>query len=190
MGSRQANPSNAVDRRATDLPGRRGDYAEAEVADPYSSTGGRALVMRSIKDDPLGKMGARSQIDGAQLAAGRRWQADYELSEIGGIKANDTTREPVDGGGAYPDPISDRTIAAVRRLQAARAELGLEGESLVRAVLAKGLTIELIAAARNLTTERERKYLGRRFRECLECLVVFYGLASQYGKNREGRRTV
>lgn len=188
--SKRPTPMPAVDRRATGLPGRREDYAEVEVADPYSTTGGRALVMRSIKDDPLGKMGARGQVDGAQLAAGRRWQSDYESAEVGGIKANDTTREPVDGGGAFHDPITDRQRVAVQRLQAARAELGQEGESLVRDVLASGLTIELVAGKRNLTTERERKYLGRRFREALETLAVFYGLASKYGKNREGRRTV
>lgn len=190
MGSNRHAPTPGVDRRATDLPGRRSDYVEATVADPYSKDGGQALVMRSVRGDPLGKMGARGQVDGAQLAAGRRWQSDYEMSEIGGIKANDTTREPVDGGGAYPDPISDRTIAAVRRLQEARAELGLEGEALVRDVLATGLSIELVCAKRNLTTERERKYIGRRFREALETLAVFYGLASKYGKNREGGRTV
>jgi hypothetical protein len=183
-------PISAVDRRATDLPGRRGDYAEVVVADPYSPDGGRALVIASIKDDPLGKMGARSQIDGAQLAAGRRWQADYERSEIGGIKANDTTREPVDGGGAYPDPISDQTMGAVRRLAEAREALGIEGESLVRDVLAGGLSIELVCARRNLTTERERKYIGRRFREALETLAMLYGLTNKFGKNREGRRTI
>lgn len=184
------NQVPAVDRRATDLPGRPADYAEVVVRDPYSRDGGHALVMQSIKDDPLGKMGARGQVDGAQLAAGRRWQADYERSEIGGIKANDTTREPVDGGGAYPDPISDQTVAAVRRLADAREALGVEGEALVRDVLASGMSIEVVCSRRNLTTERERKYIGRRFRETLETLAVFYGLASKYGKNREGRRTV
>jgi hypothetical protein len=165
-----------IDRRATDLP-HNAEVADTGVKDPYD--GQPIVVVRSVRDDPVGKMGARGQIDEAQLAAARHWQRDYENSEIGGIRASDTTREPVDGGGAFPEPITDTTRRAVKSLTYTARKLGQEGDALIRHVLGQGMSIEVAAAARGMSGNHEIRYLGRRFRECLETLAVLYGYASK-----------
>jgi hypothetical protein len=53
-----------IDRRA-ERP-FNGDTATRLVADPYSTTGGKIAVTASLRDDPLGKLYARRQIDDAQ----------------------------------------------------------------------------------------------------------------------------
>jgi hypothetical protein len=53
-----------IDRRA-EHP-FNGDTATRLVTDPYSTTGGKIAVTASLRDDPLGKLYARRQIDDAQ----------------------------------------------------------------------------------------------------------------------------
>jgi hypothetical protein len=145
------------------------------VDDPYE-IGGKIFAIASMRDDPLARLHARGQIDDAQYAAGRHWQKLFGDSEVGGLKAMDTTKEPVDGGG-FSDPITDRQRRAVAGLIRATKALGLEGEALVRDILGRRWFIEQAAAARGLHTQRGIDYLGRRFRECLETIAKEFGYA-------------
>lgn len=166
--------SRAVDRTIS-MATLNTPTAPIEVEDPYDA--GRLVVSRSLRDDPLARLHARHHIDDAQYAAGRAWQAFYEAAEIGGARAIDPTREPVDGGGRVPDPITDRQQHAVRELSRLGRALGEDGDALIRDVLGRRLFIEQVAAKREDFSEAGIKYLGRRFRECLETLARNMGFA-------------
>lgn len=149
------------------------------VADPYSATGGVITVTASLRDDPLGRLHARRQITDCQHATGHYVQNLFELSAIGSIQAMDPGKEAVDGRGAFVEPITDSQRRAVLRLQEARQCLGARGYALVRAILSDRLFIEQIAASQGLTSDSERKFLGRRFREALEELAYEFGFAGR-----------
>lgn len=164
------------DRLASDLPINT-QWAPAVVDDPYDRTS-KLKVLRSVRDDPLAGLHSRGQIDDAMLAAGRRWQTHHEHSEIGGIRAIDPAKEAVDGG-KTPEPITDRQIDAFRELARADRALGQDGCALVRDILASRLSISQAAHRRGLIEQFEVRYIGRRFRECLDILAVLWGLASK-----------
>lgn len=154
------------------------DIVQDEVDNPYQVGPLKITVAVSTRDDPLRGMLARGQIDRAQYEAGRLWQKYREQSEVGGIRAIDTTKEPVDGGGAYPEPITDAQRLAVMKLNAAAVELGPYGTRLVESVLGRRLSIVQAAAERFMVSKRGELYIGRRLVECLETLAVLWGLAS------------
>lgn len=177
-----ASAAGAIhDRRATGLSAKA-QVAPVVADDPYEP-GAKLTVLRSLRDDPLAAMHNAKQIDQAQFVAGRHWQRAYELAAGGGVRACDPTRERVDGGGIPQPTLSDAQIKAFGDLAGAMSALGLEGESLIKDFLGRGWTIADIAARRGARSERERSYLGRRLRECLETLPVVFGYAGS------GRRT-
>lgn len=140
------------------------------VRDP---AGDHIRVLRATRDDPLAGMHARGFVDLAQLSAGRAWQQLWEDAELGAVRAIDPTKEPVDGHGPTREAITDRRQHAMAELRLCAVLLGLEGDRLVRAVLAERL--QIIAAAQRFG--RPKKYTGQRFRECLETLARAWGLA-------------
>lgn len=164
------------DRLATDLP-LNSDTAITEVDDPFSDSGGRLRVIRSIKDDPLAGMLARSQIDRAQFEAGRMWQEYHEQSEVSGARALDTTKEKVDGG-KISEPINDKRIKALKALGEAGCVLGTYDNALIWAVLGERISLADVAQRWCLFADRERAYLGSRFRDALETLARLWSLAS------------
>jgi hypothetical protein len=112
-------PSPEIDRRA-EAP-FNGDTATRLVADPYPTTGGKIAVTASLRDDPLGQLFARRQIDEAQYRPGRMVEEWLELSEIGSVQAIDPAKEAVDGRGQYVEAITDKQIHAMRRLAHVRS---------------------------------------------------------------------
>lgn len=174
-------PSKAARRRrkrsGQKVHDRRANVAESDdlrtivVDDPYEA-GGKITVIASLRDDPLGRMHARHQIDEAQYSAGRAYQRLCEMAEIVAIKAMDPTKEPVDGGGVIFDPVTDRQIKAAKKLAALSRILGLEGEAICRAVLCRGIPVERLAIVFGTAGAHEARYLGRRFRGILESLAV------------------
>jgi hypothetical protein len=166
------------DRRSSDLP-TGAVVAIAIVPDPFSNIGEKIEVLRSIRDDPLAGMYSRSQIDDAQFRAGRKWQEYNEDSEIGGgIEAIDPEKPKVDGG-IIADPLSDKALKAFRKIAESDKALGVEGSSLLRDILGhERMSITDAAFARSYNSGLEIKYIGRRFRECLETLALLWGFAS------------
>lgn len=145
-----------------------------EVDDPLE-VGSKLIVMRSIRNDPLAGLHARRYIDDAQFWGGRAFQRDFEAAERG-PRAIDPGKEAVDGG-LSPEPITESQQRAAHKLGEVYRALGLNGSTLTQNVLIHGLTIEQVCVARGTDSEIERKYLGKRFRECLDCLAKIYGLA-------------
>jgi hypothetical protein len=107
-----------IDRRA-ERP-FNGDTATRLVADPYSTTGCKIAVTASLRDDPLGKLYARRQIDEAQYRVGLMLTEFFELAEIGSVQAVDSSKEPVDGRGAFVETITERIPATRARARNTR----------------------------------------------------------------------
>ena len=85
------------DRRSRDLP-RNAEVAAVEVDDPLALEPGEKIVtLRSIRNDPLGRLHSHRQIDEAQYQSGRAFQDDWEKAERG-PQAVDPSREYADGG--------------------------------------------------------------------------------------------
>jgi hypothetical protein len=164
------------DRTSRDLL-RNARVAPVEVDDPYEE-GGKIVVLRSTRNDPLADMKSKGQIDDCDYVAGRHWQAAWENAEIGGVRAIDPTREAVDGG-RMPELLTDTQRRAVQDLKAARGALGQEGHLLIRDVLSAGMSITQAACSRGLLSEADRRYIGKRFRECLSTLAVRFGYANR-----------
>ena len=165
------------DRRSNDLP-RNAEVAAVEVDDPLALEPGEKIVtLRSLRNDPLGRLHSHRQIDEAQYQGGRAFQDDWEKAERG-PQAVDPTREYVDGGQAR-EPITERQRKAVLRLNRAERELGADGSALVHEVLILGLTMEQIGQRRGLRGQRWIDYFARRFRECLDRLALIYGFATE-----------
>src|SRR4030088_16884 len=170
------NPARIHDRRSRDLP-RNAEVAAVEVDDPLALEPGEKIVtLRSIRNDPLGRLHSYRRIDEAQYQGGRAFQADWEKAERG-PRAVDPTREYVDGGRTR-EPITEGQRKAVLRLNRAERELGADGAALVHELLILGMTMEQIAQRRALRGQRWIDYFARRFRECLDRLAMIYGFAT------------
>jgi len=174
--------SQAHDRRAQDLP-LNAEVAAVEIDDPLALEPGEKIVaLRSIRNDPLGRLHSHHQIDEAQYRGGRAFQDDWEKAERG-PRAVDPTREYVDGGSAR-EPITERQRRAVLRLNRVERELGADGVMLVHEVLVLGMTMEQIGQRRGLRGQRWMDYFSKRFRECLDRLAQIYGFATAQAARR------
>ena len=164
------------DRRAIDLPSGV-PVRFIEVADPFEH-GAKIMVAQSMRDDPLGRLHCRGQIDDAQYHAGRDMQGFYERATIGGLKAMDTTKEPVDGGG-FPEALTEKIQEAVAEINRLERVLGIIDAAIVRDVLAKGMFLREVARARDQDSQLGFRYIARRFRNALELLAVEMGYAAR-----------
>lgn len=181
--SRRRSPPNlersAVhDRKASDLV-RGAMVHPVEVDDPLEQ-GGKIAVMRSYRDDPLEKLFKLKQIDGQQLEAGREWQKDYEAAQGPSAVRAMQYKDPVDGGGQIPEPITDRQQEAIKRLAACDRELGQLGSQIIRLYLGYRFAASGISSHMGDTSKSGVDYFGRRIRECLETLTVFYGFRANF----------
>jgi len=161
--------------RTGDLP-YNARVAIAVVDDPYSSTGEKIKVNRSVRNDPIADMLARGLIDQARYLAGRRWQELHERSTIGAIRAIDPGKEAVDGG-KTPEPLTDSQIKAFRELNSAYMRLGEWGTALMRDLLENQMAMAKMAEKYGLTTGRQANFMSMRVRECLEDLAKLWGFA-------------
>jgi hypothetical protein len=169
--------SKVHDRRSRDLP-RNAEVAEVEIDDPLALEPGEKIVaLRSIRNDPLGRLHSHRQLDDAQYQAGRAFQNDWERAERG-PQAVDPTRDYVDGVRTR-EPVTESQRMAVLRLNRAERELGADGAALVHDVLIKGMTMDQVGQRRALSSQRWYDYFSRRFRECLDRLALVYGFATK-----------
>jgi hypothetical protein len=170
------NPNKPHDRRSNDLL-RNAEVAAIEVDCPIEQNGATLVVMRSIRNDPLAALHSRRQIDEAQYQGGRAFQHDFETAERG-PQAIDPSKEYVDGG-QMPEPITEAMRKATRRLASIHGTLGQNGSGLMYAFLIERRSPEKICQNRGLTSEREKVYVGKRIRECLDELAEIYGFACE-----------
>ena len=165
------------DGRTHDLP-RNADVASIEVDNPLGlEPGDKIVALRSIRNDPLGRLHSHRQIDEAQYQAGRAFQDDWERAERG-PQAVDPGRDYVDGVQAR-ESITEGQRQAVLRLNRAERELGADGSALVHDVLVRGMTMEQVGQRRCLQSQRWKDYFSRRFQECLDRLALLYGFATE-----------
>src|SRR6201996_3741511 len=188
---RSLRATTSHDRRSRDLP-RNAEVVAVEIDDPLALEPGEKIVaLRSLRNDPLGRLHSHHQIDDAQYQGGRAFQHDWERAERG-PQAMDFTREYVDGA-QRREPITEGQRQAVLRLNRAERELGADGSALVHDVLVKGMTMEQIGKRRGLESQRWKDYFSRRFQECLDRLALIYGFATEQGPshlNPAGSRRV
>jgi hypothetical protein len=169
------DPSKAHDRRATEFNmGIIQHVAPIEVDDPLE-LGGKLIVMRSTRNDTLGNMHAKKYIREDQYHAGREYQNYFEIAQ-GQQQACDPSQPYVDQSFRHRD-ISVSLSEALKQLNRANRVLGQSGAALTTDVLIAGLSIAQVAEKRDVRGEIELKYLGKRFRECLDCLAIVYGFA-------------
>jgi len=165
------------DRRSHDLP-RNAEVASVEVDNPLGvEPGDKIVALRSIRNDPLGRLHSHHQIDEAQYRAGRAFQDDWECAERG-PQAVDPGRDYVDGVQAR-EPITEGQRKAVLRLNRAERELGADGSALVHDVVVRGMIIDQVGQRRCLQSQRWKDYFSRRFQECLDRLALPYGFATE-----------
>ena len=165
------------DKRARDLP-LNAEVASVEVDDPFAlQPGDKIVALRSIRNDPLGRLHSHRQIDEAQYQAGRAFQNDWERAERG-PQAVDPTREYVDGA-QMREPITDGQRKAMLRLNTCERELGADGSAIVHDVLVHGMTMEQVGQRRGLKSQRWNDYFARRFKECLDRLALIYGFTTE-----------
>lgn len=178
--------SKIYDRRSRDLP-LNAEVAEVEVDNPLALDPGEKIVaLRSIRNDPLGRLHSHHQLDDAQYRGGRAFQNDWERAERG-PQAVDPSREYVDGVQAR-EPVTESQRQAVMRLNRIERELGTDGAALVHDVLVLGLTMEQVGQRRAVHSQRWNDYFSRRFRECLDRLAQVYGFATEVQAPRYERR--
>src|SRR5215470_7443460 len=143
------NPAKAHDRRALDLP-HNAEVAPIEVDDPFAlEPGDKIVTLRSLRNDPLGRLHSHRQIDEAQYQGGRAFQNDWERA-VRGPQAVDPAREYVDGVRTR-EPVTEAQRKAVLRLNRAERELGADGAALVHDVLIQGMTMDQVGHRRGLS---------------------------------------
>lgn len=172
------NPAAQIhDRRSSDFNrGIAGHMAPVEVDDPFEQ-GGKIVVMRNTRNDPLAGMHDRDFISRTQYDAGRAFQRDFEIAERG-PRAIDPGKEAVDGG-RLPEPITEAQQAAVLRLARAHKALGQDGSAIIADVLIHRRGISQMVSRRGLSGGYWRDLFGKKLGACLNALAVIYGLANE-----------
>lgn len=173
-------PPTVFDLRADYIGGKPDHSAPIEVENPLNKNQ-KIVVFRKLRDDPLGRLHARSHIDESEYRAGRHWQSAYETAELSGAKAIDTTRENVDGGQIARSAVTDAQAKALETLKIGGAailkNLGKTGDEVLRSVLVHGMTAAQVSAARGFRDQNSEVYYARIFRECLDVLAKAYGFS-------------
>lgn len=168
------------------------DVGIVMIDDPFEVKNGRKpkplrAKLVNLRDDPVGQMEKRGQIEAEQLQAGRKWQNLYDVAHsIGGSRGIDYSNAKVDGG-RLTDPLSDRQIDAIKELERIDALLGCVGASLVCRVLGERMTVSQVATMMGKAGERGVSRTGDRLRECLETLVAIMGVETK-GKGKRPPR--
>ncbi len=158
-------------RHASDVT--LGTPAAPIVVDDPLEPGKQLEVLRSLRDDPLAALHARGWIDQPQYLGGRHYQGAFALAEN---KRGQTWNFDRVDGGRIPEPdLSGAQIKAIADVKRARQALGPVGISIADAVLCDGMQINTVAERRGWPD----RYVGARFRECLDTLAVVFGYATR-----------
>jgi hypothetical protein len=138
-------------------------------------------VIRALRNDPLGRMFARRQIDQAQYQAARQYQETADRATLGAVRSVDLAKTKVSGGIA-PDMLTPSKQHAMARLRRAEQRVtdryGAEGLGLCRAVLTEGQSVEASARLRGAVSDRDVWFWAKLFRRCLDVLAAAFGFAT------------
>jgi hypothetical protein len=138
-------------------------------------------VFVALRDDPVGRMHSRHQIDEAQYKAARAYQQTADRAMLGAVRSVDLSRTKVSGGLA-PDPLTEgrkRSMEPLRTVEERVARhYGSEGLGLTRAVLVERQSVEQTARQRGAKNDREVWFWARLFRWCLGVLAAAFGFAT------------
>ena len=138
-------------------------------------------VFVAPKDDPVGRMHSRHQLDDLQFKAARLYQLTADKAMLGTMRSIDLGRTRVSGG-LPPDPLPDSRRRAMERLRAVEERVarryGTEGLGLTRAILCDRQSIERTARLRGAESAREIWFWARLFRWCLDVLAAAFGFAN------------
>jgi hypothetical protein len=148
-------------------------------------------VVTALRDDPLGRMFARRQVDRAQFDAGRAYQFLCDTAELLSLRSIDPARTRVSGG-RIPEPITDKSQRAAKKLREVDEKLvgryGEEGLTISRGVLADRKSLETVAKEHGAESERDMRSVGWLFRKCLDQIAHRLGLISSYALTHRRRK--
>jgi hypothetical protein len=148
--------------------------AHRVVQDPY--TGERQSSLVNNRGDLLGAMRAKRVLKHDwQLAVARHIEQAFERSQVGGVKAMDFSREPVDGGQIARDGYHDGHKRAYETLAKARQALGADTYKLIETVLRDRHSLTDVASM----TGHPYELVRERFRTALTTLAETFGLSGQ-----------
>jgi hypothetical protein len=164
----------AIDNRIDDQDRPfNASLAERKVDDPRNA-GRFVIATASLRDDPLGQMHARRQIEQYQFAAGRHMQAAFECAELGALQAVDPGKPVIDSGQTNFS-LTERQCWGFSVMRKARDCLGKRDYDLCRDILMSGMFIEEVAAKYGKSSRLGLKILGSRFRSALDDLADLLG---------------
>jgi hypothetical protein len=136
------------------------------------------IVAQSIRNDPLGQMYARHQIDRPEYLAARNYQELYATAQIGNIAAMNPCKPYVDGG-TFSEFMTEKQRLAAKRLRAVDhsvvATFGSTGLLLVQAILIDKMNIAEVAGP----GREHRAFAGSLFGNCLVEIAYQLGYASR-----------
>ena len=140
-------------------------------------------VVQSLKNDPLGRMKARDQIDDACFLAGREYQRLWVKVAAGRIRAIDLTMTSVDNSAGSGGGATDAQRVAAKSLMRVDKVViqshGGEALLMLRDVLGECIAVELSARRRGAQSAHEIRWWGRLFRKSLDVVAVALGFANR-----------
>lgn len=157
-------------------PGRFGIEIEAAtVADPFDGTALR--VAKNVRVHPLDTMRARGRLTEAQKAAGDRFLAIYDRSQIGGARAIDYSRLKVDVSFSY-DGLDEGAAAATSMLADVCREVGRRTYVLLVRVIGQRLAFWDMARRLDGTVDQaEAEHVAWAFGKAIDDLADYFGCA-------------
>jgi hypothetical protein len=174
-----------LDVRARLEPAQHRDGSTAEGQPEWTPPARPKLtVVTALRDDPLGRMFARRQIDRAQFEAGREFQGLVDPVETRRLRSLDLTKPTIDKihGSRCAEPLSDRQrrlAVQLHKVSLIVAErFGSAGLSVTRAVLADRRSVEQAARLHGAESARDISSVSWLFRRCLNLLANKLGFAS------------
>jgi hypothetical protein len=173
-------PSGLLSRETAELePAQHRDGSVAEGAPEWvPPTRPQIIVAQSIRNDPLGQMYARHQVDRPQYLAARNYQELFAVAQVGNIGAMNPCKPYVDGG-TFSELMTDRQRMAAKRIRAVDravvATFGSTGLLLVQAVLVDKMNIAEVAGP----VREHRAFAGSRFGNCLVEIAYQLGYATR-----------
>lgn len=163
---------------AAGFDGKMSIAADA-VPDPFEPT--RKITVARNMTAPVDTLRRRRELDAAQVLACDRFRYLYDAARIGGARAVDYTREPVDGG-TLAQPLSVEVMRANAELATISRVPGVGKEGFALLVRIIGEERGLLDVARQWGGNRDARrvvgYVRLRFLEAVRALVDHWSITA------------